>query len=123
MNKKRVLVADDETGILRFVKINLSMAGYEVFTTTSGEEALKLVDSVKPDVMLLDILMTPFSGFEVLAKLRPASQLPVIVFTAKSDFGERALKEGADDYIAKPFLPDQLLKKIENVLNNQPLNS
>jgi two-component system response regulator MprA len=110
-------VVDDEAGILSFVKISLSMAGYEVITTTRGEEGLRLVETAKPDIMLLDILMTPVTGFDVLEKLRPSSQLPVIVFTAKSDFGERAMKEGANGYLTKPFMPEQLVNKIEEVLN------
>jgi DNA-binding response OmpR family regulator len=110
-------VVDDEPGILKFVKMSLSMAGYQVITTTSGEEALKLVDSAKPDIMILDILMVPLSGLDVLAKLRPSSQLPVIVFTAKSNFGELALREGANAYIGKPFIPSQLVNKIEEILN------
>ena len=115
--KKRVLVVDDEPGILRFVGINLRLAGYEVATTTSGEEALKLVQSLKPDVMLLDILMQPVSGFEVLEHLRVFSQLPVIVFTARSEVAEEAVKRGATSYLAKPFIPEDLLQKIQDVLN------
>ena len=117
MSKKRVLVVDDEAGILSFVKISLSMAGYEVITTTRGEEGLRLVETAKPDIMLLDILMTLVTGFDVLEKLRPSFHLPVIVFTAKSDVGERAMKEGANGYITKPFMPEQLVTKIEEVLN------
>jgi two-component system, OmpR family, KDP operon response regulator KdpE len=118
VTKKRILVVDDEPGILRFVRISLSLAGYDVITTTSGEEGLKLVDSAKPDLMLLDILMTPLSGFDVLAKLREFSNLPVIVFTARSDIGEKAVKEGASGFIAKPLLPEQLMRKIEDILDS-----
>jgi len=83
--KKRVLVIDDEPGILRFVSVSLSVAGYDVVGTTSGEEGLKLVESLKPEVVLIDILMVPLTGFEVLERLRVFSQLPVIVFTARND--------------------------------------
>ncbi len=114
--KERVLVVDDEAGILRFVKTSLSLVGYEVVTTTSGEEALRLVESEKPDIMLLDVLMTPTSGFDVLAKLRTFSQLPVVVFTARNDIGNNAMKVGANDFIAKPFKPDELTKKIRGIL-------
>lgn len=115
--KKRVLVVDDEPGVLRFIKVSLSLAGYEVITAISGEEGLKLVDTAKPDVMLLDILMTPLTGFDVLERLRESSQIPVIVFTARSDIGARALKEGASGFFTKPFIPEQLVKKIEDTLN------
>lgn len=116
-NKKRVLVVDDEPGVLKFVRISLSAAGYEVLTAGGGEEGLKLVESEKPDIMLLDILMVPMSGFDVLVKLREFSQLPVIVFTAKSDLGNMAIREGANGFIAKPFMPDQLVKQIEETLD------
>lgn len=102
---------------MRFVSISLSIAGYEVITTTRGEEALKLVDTTKPDIMLLDILMVPLTGFDVLERLRPSSRLPVIVFTARSDIGDMALKEGANGFIAKPFMPEQLIGKIEETLD------
>jgi two-component system KDP operon response regulator KdpE len=117
VSKKRVLVVDDEAGILSFVRISLSLAGYEVITTTNGVEGLRLAETARPDIMLLDILMTPVTGFDVLGRLRPSSQLPVIVFTAKSDFGERAMREGANSYITKPFMPEQLVRKIEDILN------
>jgi DNA-binding response OmpR family regulator len=116
VSNNRVLVIDDEVGILRFVKISLSLAGYDVITATSGEAGLKLVESAKPDIILLDILMTPMTGFEVLEKLRGFSQIPVLVFTARGDSGKRALEVGANEFIAKPFLPEQLIKKIREII-------
>lgn len=114
--KKRVLVVDDEPQILRFIKINLSLVGYEVITTTSGEEALQLVQSLKPDIMLLDILMSPISGLDVLSKVRTFSQMPVIVFTGQDGIASVALREGANDCIAKPFKPNELTEKVKNIL-------
>jgi CheY-like chemotaxis protein len=116
-NKKRILVIDDEPGILRFVSVSLSVAGYEVITTTSGEEGLKLAESAAPDLMLLDILMTPLTGFEVLERLRLFSKLPVIVFTTRNEIGDLALKEGANGFIAKPLKPEQLVKIIKDTLD------
>ncbi len=116
--KKKILVVDDEPGVLRFISVSLSLAGYEVVTATNGEEGLNLVEQSKPDLMLLDVLMTPITGFDVLERLRAHSQLPVIVFTARSDIASRAIKEGADGFIAKPFMPEQLIRKIEDTLNN-----
>lgn len=117
--KKRVLVVDDEPAVLRFTSVSLSVAGYEVVTATGGEEALKLVDSAKPDIVLLDLVMEPLTGLDVLARLRAFSQLPVIAFSARSDLGAIALKEGANGFIAKPFRPDQLVKKIADTLGGQ----
>ena len=73
----------------------------------------------KFDIVLLDILMVPMSGFEVLDKLRTFSQVPVIVFTGRSFIADKALEFGANDYIAKPFDPEELIKKIRNVLDHR----
>lgn len=118
-NKKRVLVVDDEPGVLRFIDISLSQAGYEVTTTTSGKEALHLVKSEQPDIVILDVLMVPMSGFDVLVELRTFSQIPVIIFTARSVVVEQAMKFGANGFLAKPFKPEELIKKIEEILNER----
>lgn len=117
--KQRILVVDDEPGVIRFVKINLTLAGYDVITSTSGEEALPLVESEKPDLMLLDVFMTPITGFDILVELRTFSQLPVIVFTARNDIGKVALQEGANGFISKPFKPEELIKKIREILKTK----
>jgi two-component system KDP operon response regulator KdpE len=83
-----------------------------------GEEALKLVESEKPDIMLLDILMPVMDGFEVLRKLRAVSKLPVIAISAHSSAAEKALNLGANGFLAKPFRPDELVKKIDSLLNH-----
>ncbi|MBI2872371.1 MAG: response regulator [Chloroflexi bacterium] len=114
--KKRVMVVDDEPGVVRFVRIGLTSAGYEVATAASGEEALHLIKSREPDIVVLDILMVPMSGLEVLEKLRSFSQVPVIVVTALDSAGRQALKLGANDSIAKPFRPEELVKRIEGIL-------
>ena len=114
--KNKILVVDDDLAILKFTCVSLSLAGYEVFTTTDGKEAIKLVDSKKPDVMVLDLVMFPMLGFEVLESVRCFSEVPVIVFSARSDFAAKALKEGANEFIAKPFRPEQLIQKIQDIL-------
>jgi DNA-binding response OmpR family regulator len=118
--KKKVLVVDDEPGILRFVSTSLTLAGYDVATTGSGEEALELVKSQNPDIVLLDILMHPVNGFDVLEQLRTFSRVPVVVFTAQREIAEKALKEGANAYIMKPFVPGDLVKKIQSTLLIKP---
>lgn len=116
VKRKRVLVVDDEPGVLRFVQISLDKAGYDVTTTSIGEEALTIVKSAKPDVLVIDILMTPMDGFELLNKLRQFSPVPVIVFTASNYIANQAMKLGANGFIAKPFCPAELHKKIEEIL-------
>jgi DNA-binding response OmpR family regulator len=118
VSKKRVLVVDDEPGILKFVRISLSAAGYDVIMASGGEEGLKLLESAKPDIMLLDIVMEPVSGIDVLFRLRRSSnKTPIIVFTAQSVIAESALSIGAKGYISKPFMPDELVRKIEETLD------
>ena len=108
--KKRVLVVDDEPGIVKVLGIKLKLHGYEVAGTTSGANAVDLAREWEPDVMLLDILMPGMNGMEVLERVRTFSQVPVIVFTARPDITQIANNMGADDYIAKPFDPDQMVQ-------------
>ncbi len=118
-NKKHVLVVDDESRVLRFINISLSQAGYEVTTTTSGEEALQLVKSEKPDIVLLDLLMVPMSGFDVLNELRVFSQVPVIIVTARNFTAEQVVEIRANDFVAKPFKPEELIKKLKELLSGR----
>jgi two-component system KDP operon response regulator KdpE len=113
-----VLVVDDHPRVLRFIEIDLKLRGFEVLTTTSGEEALELVKSKKPDVMLLDIIMPEIDGLEVLKQLRAFSQLPVIAFSASHASQDEALNVGADDFITKPFHPDEMVRRIGVLLND-----
>ncbi len=113
---KHVLVIDDERALLEVMRASLTLAGYRVTTTDNGEEALELVVSHQPDIVLLDILMVPMDGFEVLDRLRTISQVPVIVFTAMSSIWTEAMKIGATDCLAKPFRHEDLVDKIEKIL-------
>ncbi len=117
-SKMRVLVVDDEPGVLHLVQECLCPE-YDVITTDSGEEAITLVKTSKPDIVLLDLLMVPLTGFEVLERLRAFSQIPVIVFTARADIGNRALAEGANGFIPKPFRINELLETIRKTLDKK----
>jgi two-component system KDP operon response regulator KdpE len=114
--KKRILVVDDQPKVLKFIEVDLRLRGFEVVITSSGEEALELIKSNQPDVMLLDIIMPGIDGFEVLKKLRTFSQLPVIAFSASPGNQAPALRMGANDFIHKPFDPDNMAKKITKLL-------
>lgn len=118
-SKTQVLVVDDDEKILRFLRSSLRLAGYEVITATGGEEALHLVDSEKPHVLVLDILMSPVDGFEVLKRLRAGTKLPVIAISAHASSADKALSLGANIFLGKPFRPDELIKKIEALLDNE----
>lgn len=118
-SKVRVLVVDDDEKILRFIGSSLRLAGYDVSTATSGEEALQLVESKKPQIMVLDILMPVMDGFDVLQKLRTVSKLPVITISAHASAAGQALSLGANAFLAKPFRPDELIKKIKALLDHK----
>jgi DNA-binding response OmpR family regulator len=108
-----VLAVDDAEAILRVIRLCLTMAGYRVVTATRGEEALKLITSEKPNIMLLDVFMPGMGGLELLTRLRAISDLPVICVSAHISSTAEALKLGADDFLSKPFRPAELVKKIE----------
>ena len=115
--KTRVLVVDDEPGILKVLGIELKLSGYETITTTNGAEAIDLVRTQKPDVVLLDVVMPGVTGLEVLERVRQFSQVPIIIFTGHPTVIKLAMRNGADDSIAKPFDPDLLIAKIRLVLH------
>jgi len=117
--KKKILLVDDERGILKVLSIKLRVSGYDVVTAAGGQEALELIDSASPDVMLLDVIMPGLDGFGVLEKLRTFSELPVIVFSARPENAQKALSLGANDFIAKPLDVDDMVKRIEMLLDHK----
>lgn len=112
--KIRVLVVDDEPQILRALRINLSVRGYEVITVATGADALRAATDHRPDVVVLDLGLPDISGIEVLAGLRGWLTAPVIVLSARTDSADKveALDAGADDYVTKPFGMDELLARL-----------
>ena len=110
----RVLVVDDEPQLLRALRINLSVRGYEVTTAANGAAALRAAADVKPEVVVLDLGLPDMDGIEVLAGLRGWLTAPVIVLSARSDSSDKvlALDAGADDYVTKPFGMDEFLARL-----------
>ena len=110
-----VLVVDDEKYIQAFVSIKLKVSGYRVLTAGSGAEALEIMRNTPPDLVVLDIIMPGMNGIELLKEIRTFSDVPVIVLSAIESQGMvvRQLREGADDYLHKPFNPDELVARIE----------
>jgi len=113
-----VLAVDDEPGILRLIKLELTPQGFRVLTAENAAEALEIAQEYRPDIALLDIVMPDMSGLELMRELRERGDLPVILLTAKgSDTDKvRGLEMGADDYLAKPFSPDELSARVRAVL-------
>ncbi|MBI4333705.1 MAG: response regulator [Chloroflexi bacterium] len=114
--KKRILVVDDEQRILKFLGVMLKVSGYDVITATNGQEGLQMVQTQNPDCILLDIVMPVMDGLEMLQKLRTFCQAPVVIFSARGQTSERAIGLGANDFIAKPFKPEELVERITRVM-------
>src|SRR3954452_8655195 len=113
-----ILVADDEPRITKLVSIALGEEGFRVVTANSGEEALQKAEEIRPDIILLDIVMPDLDGIEVMRQLRERRPVAVILLTAKGSTSDKAkgLDLGADDYIAKPFHPDELAARVRAVI-------
>ena len=113
-----VLVADDEPRITKLVSIALTDEGFRVISAATGEEALARAEEIRPDIVLLDIVLPDLDGIEVMRRLRERRPVPVILLTAKGSAADKAkgLDLGADDYIAKPFRPDELAARVRAVI-------
>jgi DNA-binding response OmpR family regulator len=112
-----ILVVDDDPDVARFVEVNLRSAGYDVQVATDGEEALEKAVDMRPDLVLLDVMMPKLDGFEVAQRLRRdqrTSSCSIIMLTAKALSADKVLglSSGADDYIIKPFDPDELRARV-----------
>lgn len=115
--KKLILLVDDESKVLRFMEIELKLFGYDVMTATRGRQALEMVRTATPDLMLLDIAMPEMNGFEVLHELRGFSRMPVIALSASISNGQPAIEAGANEFHTKPFKMRDLVTRIENYLS------
>ena len=113
-----VLVVEDEASIASFVAAYLKNAGYAVRTTASGAEALKLVDSEKPALVVLDLMLPDLDGVEVCKRIRQKGELPVLMLTARDEDVDKiiGLEVGADDYMTKPFNPRELVARVKAIL-------
>jgi two-component system KDP operon response regulator KdpE len=122
---KLILVVDDEPRMVRFVRMNLELEGYQVAQAGNGIEALEKVRDELPDLVLLDVMMPDMDGFETLERLREISTVPVIMLTVKGDEEDRirGLELGADDYVTKPFSPRELASRIHAVLRRAEMPS
>jgi DNA-binding response OmpR family regulator len=113
-----ILVADDEDSIIRLAALYLSREGYRVIDARDGQEALEAARRLKPDLIVLDLMMPRIDGWEVCRRLRKESNVPVIMLTARDDDVDKivGLELGADDYVTKPFNPRELVARVKAVL-------
>ena len=117
MKQFRILVVDDEQRILNFLRSKLKASGYEVLTASNGFDALRQIRDEETNLVILDLLMPKMDGLETLKELRNFSEVPVIILSARGADANKiqGLDLGADDYLPKPFNPDELVARIEAV--------
>lgn len=120
----RILVVDDEQRMARFIRLNLEHDGFRVVEAYNGTQTLEALRTAMPDLILLDIMLPDFDGYEVLKMVRGISTVPVIMVTAKSEEEERihGLELGADDYVTKPFSPRELVSRVRAVLRRTEMS-
>lgn len=114
----RMLIADDHRQISEVLKEYAKKEGYEVYSAYDGVSALEIYEKIRPDVILLDVMMPRMDGFEVCRKIRENSMVPIIMITARGEDFERimGLDIGADDYIVKPFSPGEVMARVRAVM-------
>ncbi len=116
---RKILVVDDEEDLLEMVSMIFQRAGYtQIITASSGRAALKLWKELRPDMLILDVMMREMDGFSLLKEIRRSSSVPVLMLTARGEAEDKftGFEYGADDYLTKPFLPKELLFRVEAVL-------
>jgi DNA-binding response OmpR family regulator len=124
--KRKVLVVEDKPDELEITRLSLEEAGYAIGTASNGVEALKKVRTVSPDLILLDVMMPGMNGLDVCKNLRKnpdTASIPILMLTGlRSCFNQlAAFESGATDYLTKPFIPEELISKVEKLLNKADL--
>jgi DNA-binding response OmpR family regulator len=123
MSGNRVLVVDDEDHILELARLYLSREGYQIETVTDGAEALARFGQVKPDLVVLDIMLPNVDGLTICREIRKQSQVPIIMLTARDEVTDKVvgLELGADDYLTKPFHPQELVARAKALVRRARL--
>lgn len=118
MGRPQILVVDDDDLVVALVSVNLKAAGYDIRTAADGKQAIEILNRTSPHLIILDLAMPILGGIPVLRRLRRSSQTPVIVLSARGEVTDRikCLELGADDYLVKPFCPDELVARVKAVL-------
>jgi two-component system KDP operon response regulator KdpE len=121
VDKKNILIVDDDPAILRLLSTNLKARGYEVTTATDGEESLDAVQRDFVDLIILDLMMPKVDGVEVCRRIREWSDIPIIILSARGDENAKVkcLELGADDYLTKPFGIPELMARIKTAFRHR----
>jgi two-component system KDP operon response regulator KdpE len=121
MDKKRILIVDDDPAIIRLLSANLKARGYEAVTAINGEESLEALQKEFIDLIILDIMMPKVDGVEVCRRIRQWSDVPIIILSARGDEKDKVkcLELGADDYLTKPFGIAELMARIKTAFRHR----
>lgn len=124
MNSSTIMIIDDEPQMRKLIRMFLEKEGYTVVEATDGVHALSLITKIHPQLLLVDVMMPYMDGFTFAKEVKRTSTIPLIFLSAKGDEWDKiqGLKLGGDDYIVKPFLPGELLARIESVLRRSYQN-
>ncbi len=122
MNKKRILLVDDELDLVETVRFSLELEGYDVLVSHNGEDALNQARKENPDLILLDLMLPKLDGYKVCRLLKfdeRYKHIPILMLTAKTQEKDKLLgkETGADEYITKPFEMDELMRKVKSYLS------
>lgn len=123
--KSKIMVVDDEMHIRELVRFYLDKAGFDTIEAANAEEALDIVENQYIDLAVVDIMMPGMDGFELVEQMRQYREFPVIMLTAKSQSKDklRGFSLGIDDYVTKPFDPDELMARVKTILKRYSINS
>ena len=118
MAQMKVLVADDDPNVREIIRLYFEKQQFELVVAKDGREALALVETEQPDVLILDVMMPQMDGFEACREIRKKWDTPIIMLTAKDEEFDRVLglELGADDYVTKPFSPRELVARIRAIM-------
>lgn len=125
MEKKKILIVEDEHDMRTLLSLHLGTSGYEIFIASDGQEGLDETVSINPDLIILDLMLPRVGGYEVCARLKADkrfSHIPILMFTARVGDIDKCmgLQCGANDYMCKPFDEDLLLDKVQKLLEEDP---
>ena len=114
----KILIIDDEVNIIELAKLYLQRDGFQVESATKGQQGLTMFTSVSPDLIILDIMLPDIDGFEVCRQIRAKSKVPILMLSARREDVDKiiGLELGADDYLAKPFNPQELVARVKAIL-------
>jgi DNA-binding response OmpR family regulator len=118
MKMAKILIIDDEVHIIELARLYLQRDGFQVESATRGQDGLVLVSTTNPDLIILDIMLPDIDGFEVCRQIRAKSKVPILMLSARREDVDKivGLELGADDYLAKPFNPQELIARVKAIL-------